>query len=61
MKGKYNLQSERAELDIQLQDRILSSNQFRSQGGNLFGIEKVISTDTKKEKWKIPLLKFYQV
>ena len=61
MKGKYNLQSERAELDIQLQDRILSSNQFRSQGGNLFGIEKVISTETKKEKWKIPLLKFYQV
>ena len=61
MKGKYNLQSERAELDIQLQDRILSSNQFRSQGGNLFGIEKVISTETKQEKWKIPLLKFYQV
>ena len=30
MKGKDNLQSERAELDIQLQDRILPSDQFRS-------------------------------
>ena len=52
MKGKDNLQSERTELDIQLQDRILPSDQFRNQGGYLFGIEKVISTETKKKNGK---------
>ena len=52
MKGKDNLQSERAELEIQLQDRILPSDQFRNQGGYLFGIEKVISTETKKKNGK---------